>query len=246
MSNGDLENCKRSPAERFLMLLKKRGPQTANELGCATGVCGEAARQQLQRLAGDGLVSATAEPRGVGRPTQVWSLTPAGNAKFPDGHAQLTAQLIAAVRAEFGDDALDRLIDRRAQEAKATYAKAVGGATTLGDRVARLAAARTAEGYMAEVVSDDSGSGGYTLVENHCPICVAASACQSFCRAELETFREVLGPNVRVERTAHIVHGDRRCVYRITPASRDAAPGAADLSGSRSSVASCATDAPRR
>src|SRR5690349_13786679 len=114
MSNDALENGRRSPAERFLLLLKKRGPQTANELGCATGVCGEAARQQLQRLAADGLVHPTAEPRGVGRPTQVWSLTAAGNAKFSDGHAQLAAQLITAIRTELGEDTLIRLIERRA------------------------------------------------------------------------------------------------------------------------------------
>ena len=47
------------------------------------------------------------------------------------------------------------------------------------------------------------------------PICVAATACQGFCRAELDTFREVLGPDVSVEREEHIVQGDRRCAYRI-------------------------------
>ena len=57
---------------------------------------------------------------------------------------------------------------------------------------------------------------GYVLVENHCPICVAATACQGFCRAEQETFREVLGPDVSVERIEHITAGDRRCVYHIT------------------------------
>ena len=57
---------------------------------------------------------------------------------------------------------------------------------------------------------------GYVLVENHCPICVAATACQGFCRAELDTFREVLGPGASVERTEHIVQGDRRCAYRIS------------------------------
>ena len=56
---------------------------------------------------------------------------------------------------------------------------------------------------------------GYLLVENHCPICVAATACQGFCRAELGTFRQVLGPDASVERTEHIVNGDRRCAYRI-------------------------------
>jgi predicted ArsR family transcriptional regulator len=63
--------------------------------------------------------------------------------------------------------------------------------------------------------------GGYVLVENHCPICVAATSCQGFCRAELDTFREVLGPDASVERTEHIVAGDRRCAYRI---SRDGSP----------------------
>jgi predicted ArsR family transcriptional regulator len=57
---------------------------------------------------------------------------------------------------------------------------------------------------------------GYVLIENHCPICVAATECQGFCRAEIDTFRAVLGPATSVERTEHIVQGDRRCVYRIS------------------------------
>jgi predicted ArsR family transcriptional regulator len=176
-------------------------------------VTAEAARQQLVRLAADGLVVATAEPRGVGRPAQVWGLTQAGNARFPDAHAELTAQLIGAIRTQLGEAALDRLIDARAAESKAAYAAALAGAADLGERVARLAEARTREGYMAESHADGEG---YVLVENHCPICVAATACQGFCRAELDTFREVLGPDAAVERTEHIVQGDRRCAYRVS------------------------------
>ena len=52
--------------DRALTLLKTRGPQTAAVLGAALGVTGEAARQRLAKLAGDGLVAATAEPCGVG------------------------------------------------------------------------------------------------------------------------------------------------------------------------------------
>src|SRR5262249_34829255 len=89
---------------------------------------------------------------------------------------------------------------------------ALEGSADLGERVARLAEARTREGYMAE--SHREGE-EYVLVENHCPICVAATECQGFCRAELDTFREVLGPEASVERTEHIVQGDRRCAYRI-------------------------------
>jgi predicted ArsR family transcriptional regulator len=213
MSSDYLENPVRPAADRFLVLLKTRGPQTAADLGKATGVTAEAARQQLVRLAADGLVVATAVPRGVGRPAQVWGLTEAGNARFPDAHAELTAQLIRSIRTELGDAVLDRLIDSRAAESKAAYAAALEGATDLGERVARLAEARTREGYLAESHAEGDG---YVLVENHCPICVAAAACQGFCRTELDTFRAVLGPDVSVERTEHIVQGDRRCAYRVS------------------------------
>jgi predicted ArsR family transcriptional regulator len=213
MSSDHLENSAHPAVDRFLVLLKTRGPQTTAALGKAVGVTAEAARQQLVRLAADGLVVATAEPHGVGRPAQVWSLTEAANARFPDAHAEVTAQLIGAIRTQLGEDVLDRLVEARAAESKAAYRAALEGAAGLGERVARLAEARTREGYMAE--SRPEGD-GYLLVENHCPICVAAKACQGFCRTELDTFRAVLGPDVSVERTEHIVQGDRRCAYRIS------------------------------
>lgn len=53
------------------------------------------------------------------------------------------------------------------------------------------------------------------LIENHCPICAAATLCQGLCTTELELFRDVLGPDVQVERTEYLLDGDRRCVYRI-------------------------------
>jgi len=64
------------------------------------------------------------------------------------------------------------------------------------------------------------GEIGFLFIENHCPICAAASACRGFCATELDLFRAVLGPDVTVERAEHIVSGDRRCVYRIAPSGR--------------------------
>jgi predicted ArsR family transcriptional regulator len=194
------------------VLLKTRGPQTAADLGAALDITGEAARQQLVKLAADGLVEATSEPRGVGRPSQVWGLTEKGNARFPDAHAELTVQLLRAIRSELGEEALDRMIAARATESLANYTAALQGAADLGERVRRLAEARTREGYMAEC---QSAEGGFLLIENHCPICVAATACQGFCRAERDVFQQALGGDVSVERTEHIVEGDRRCAYRV-------------------------------
>src|SRR5580704_7688971 len=113
MSSDRLENPVRPAADRFLVLLKMRGPQTAADLGKVTGVTGEAARQQLVRLAAEGLIVSTTEPRGVGRPAQVWGLTDAGNARFPDSHAELAANLIRSIRTQLGEATLDRLIESR-------------------------------------------------------------------------------------------------------------------------------------
>ena len=202
----------RPAGERLLLLLKMRGPQTTADLGAALKISGEAARQQLVKLAADGLVETTSRPRGVGRPAQVWRLTDKGHARFPDTHAELTVHLLAAIRSELGEAALDKLIAARAAESLAAYTAALAGATGLGERVARLAEVRSREGYMAECRRQGDG---FLLVENHCPICAAATACQGFCRAEQDVFQQALGKDVAVERTEHIVGGDRRCAYRV-------------------------------
>lgn len=186
---------------------------TAADLGRQLGTSGEAARQQLVRLSDEGLVAASSVPSGVGRPTQRWDLTPAAQARFPDTHAVLTVQLLEIVRESLGQTALDAIIARREEDTRAAYEAAMAGRESLSGRVAALAELRSAEGYMADWHEAEDGS--IILIENHCPICAAATSCQGFCRAELQVFRSVLGPRAHVERTDHIVNGGRRCTYII-------------------------------
>lgn len=204
-----LENAT-STADRLILRLKLAGPQRSSALAEAVGIGGEAARQHLTRLATEGLVVAEAMANGVGRPVQLWRLTPAGDARFPDRHAALTAQLIQSMRALLGESAIDQVIATREQAMAQAYAQELAGATDLPDRLGRLAAIRTQEGYMATVEQDGAD---WLLIEHHCPICVAAAACQGFCRSELALFRSVLGADV--QRTEHLLNGDRRCVYRV-------------------------------
>lgn len=195
------------------MALKMQAGLSAAALGARLGTTSEAVRQQLLRLAEEGLVEARSASAGVGRPTQLWSLTAAAQARFPDTHAALTVQLLDIVRTSLGDAALDAIISVREAETRAAYQAAVAPATDLKSRVAALADLRSREGYMAAWTEQADGS--LLLVENHCPICAAATACQGFCRAELEVFRDVLGPDVSVERSEHIVSGGLRCTYTI-------------------------------
>lgn len=204
----------RSTADQILLLLKSKGPAQTKALAEATGVTRQAARLQMERLAADGLVAHVEERAGVGRPRRSWSLTDKGHNRFPDAHAQMTAELIEAVREEFGAAGLDRLVARRERGVEAAYRTAMAPAETLEDRLSSLAEIRAREGYMAEWSRRDDGT--YLLVENHCPICVAATACQGFCRSELALFQMMLSP-ARVERAEHILTGARRCAYLVSP-----------------------------
>ena len=56
------------PAERILMALKMHGALTSAEVGARLGTTGEAARQQLVKLAEDGLVADERKSAGRGRP----------------------------------------------------------------------------------------------------------------------------------------------------------------------------------
>ncbi len=205
---------RQSPANRILILIKTDGPQLAAAIGDALGISGEAARQQLSKMAEEGLVEpVTLAAAGRGRPRQLWHLTASGNRQFPDGHAELTANLLGTLVEQLGPAALDTVISAREAETLQRYRQELSQAHDLAARVEALAAIRTREGYMADCWRQADGA--FMLVENHCPICAAATACAGFCRSELETFRAVL--DAEVERSEHILAGARRCAYRITP-----------------------------
>lgn len=202
-------------ADRLLFQLKSRGPQAAATLAAACAITPMGAHKQLQTLAAQGLVDFHDEPQGVGRPRRIWRLTDTGHGRFPDRHGDLTVQLLRHAAEHLGPQALDTLIAARESESEQQYTRRLDGLTALGDKVRALAQVRSEEGYMAHAHADD---GGWILVEDHCPICAAATQCQGFCRSELALFRRCLGPGVDVERTEHVLAGGRRCAYRIQPA----------------------------
>ncbi len=205
----------RASDEQILHLIKSRGAQSTAMVAAALAVTSVGARQHLERLASEALVAHEDRAESVGRPKRYWQLTAAGHARFPDTHSVLTMELIESVREVFGESGLKQLIKARETQTLAQYQARVGKYKQLGRRVQALASERAREGYMAQAQRQRDGS--YLLVENHCPICVAATACQDFCRSELHIFQQVLGEQTSVQRVDHILAGARRCAYQITP-----------------------------
>jgi predicted ArsR family transcriptional regulator len=192
------------------------GAMTSARLAERLGLTPMAVRQHLYALEAEKFVSVEERPVPIGRPAKHWQLTRAADRFFPDAYAELTASLIGAIGDALGENGLQRVLDTRCARQHALYSKRITASAPLKERLRQLARVRTEEGYMAEVKASDNGS--YLFLENHCPICVAATQCQGFCTAELNLFRNVLGPDVTVERQEHILSGSRRCAYRVAPA----------------------------
>jgi predicted ArsR family transcriptional regulator len=195
----------------------------AQELAGRLHVSAMAVRQHLYTLHAEQLVTYHEVPRPIGRPAKRWQLTAAADHLFPEAYAELTLSLLTSMTAAFGEAGLERLLALRSQQQVAAYRAHMGGADTLPQRLAALAALRTDEGYMAEVQPQADSS--FVLLEKHCPICAAAVACTGLCRNELKVFQEVLGEDVRIERTEHIVAGASRCAYRVSSAAGSTVPG---------------------
>jgi predicted ArsR family transcriptional regulator len=199
----------------LVKLLKTEGPMDSAALAERLGVTAMAVRQHLYALQDEKLVRAEERPVPVGRPAKHWQLTAEANRLFPDAYAELNVALIDAVQATFGSGGIERLLETRLAKQRADYAARIDRSAPLAKKLQQLARLRTEEGYMAEVKRE--GRDGFLFLENHCPICAAATACQGFCATELELFRAVLGDGVTVERTEHILANDRRCAYRVAP-----------------------------
>lgn len=204
---------KKPAADRILMFLKMRGEATSLSISRELAITKEGARKHLLNLAEEGLIKPVAKSEGVGRPSTYYTLTEKGLAQFPDSHADITVQILRSVKNLLGENALDLLINDREKNTYERYKKALAKAKSLEQRLDVLVKVRTEEGYMAEWKKEGED---YFLVENHCPICAAATECQGFCRAELSNFQNLIGKNHQVERVNHILSGGQRCVYKIS------------------------------
>jgi predicted ArsR family transcriptional regulator len=214
-SNSKLHN-KIGTRQQILNLLKHTGAMDSAQLAAQLGVGSMAVRQHLYELQDQGLVSYYEEACSVGRPAKQWQLTRAADAFFPAGYAELTVSLLRAMSEAFGQPGLDKLLTIRMKEQIAAYGSRLRDTDTLRQKLETVAQMRTGEGYMAAVLTEPTGD--LLLVENHCPICDAAKSCVQLCARELETFQTVLGEEVTVERTDHILAGARRCAYRVKAA----------------------------
>jgi predicted ArsR family transcriptional regulator len=178
---------------------------------------GEAVRQQLVQLQGEGWIMPRKQAAGgkTGRPAATYVLTTAGDHLFPKEYDSLTVALIDAV-SELGDESLDRVLGAIV-EAKVARWKESLTTLTLEERVTALRDLYLDRDPFTHVEKNDEE---YRLIERNCPFLNTAMARPLLCSVTVNVLRHLLG--VEVVREERFQDGDGRCVFRVR--TKQAAP----------------------
>jgi len=217
--------------------VKDHGAATVPELAGLLDISEVATRRHVDRLAEDGLLSATRHNTGRGRPVNRWSLTPDGEALFPQRHDEVAAELLAFLSRD-GRTELGEFLRWRQQRQFERLSASVT-ADDLEQRLEQLAGALSDAGYRAEVLPEGEG---FELRQSHCTIASVARDEPLLCAHEAAAFGRVLGDEVRVTRRETIASGDGACVCHVTP--RTPVEGALPVLPVDSPTTSCCPDTP--
>lgn len=211
-----------STRQQILALLKKRGPQTVEQLSEALGISPMGVRQHLTQLERQGLVATEKRRGGMGRPAHVYSLTAAGDELFPRHYDGFAVTILDCLREIDGAEKVDQVFHKRMERLLATYAKNVDD-RALPERLVQLAHVQEQNGYMVDF--GPRPEGGYYFVEHNCVLARVARLFPTACRYELKLFETLLGAPVRREQC--IAQGDNCCAYVIDEPQGDPLPAQA-------------------
>ncbi|HEV2414472.1 MAG TPA: helix-turn-helix domain-containing protein [Candidatus Dormibacteraeota bacterium] len=188
----------------ILAFLKSRGHATLGEIAAHLEVSKQGALRHLQSLETSAQVAVSSEAHGPGRPENVYRLQPGAAVNFPDGHRELTDELVEFLSKE----QLKQFFAARAARLEAEYAPKLAG-LDFEARVRELARLASEHGHMAEVIELEDGSFG--IRHCNCPIQDVASRTGLPCVNEQQMYERLLG--TEVARTTWMAEAADDCTY---------------------------------
>jgi predicted ArsR family transcriptional regulator len=200
-----------SRRDTILAFLKTRGHATLGEIATHLEVSKQGTLRHLEALEAAGLATvAPAPPHGRGRPENVYRLTAAAGDHFPDGHRELTGQLVEFL----SEEQLKRFFERRAAKLEAEYSERLAG-LDFEARVRELAKLATEHGHMAEVVEH---GGALAIRHCNCPIQDVAARTGLPCVNEQQMYERLLG--AQVTRSTWMAEAASDCTYEVKESGR--------------------------
>ena len=193
----------------ILEILKGAGQATVDELARRLGLAPITVRYHLAILENKGLIT-TERLRGqVGRPPLVYSLTEAAEELFPKKYHLLADRLLAEVKILVGENQIEAMFERMAEDISAEYAAGLSG-KNIEERLTALLDLLGEEGFLARW--ERSGD-QYILVETSCPYRYVGQRHPEVCKLDLRLITDVL--EAPVTRSTCMIRGDEVCTFHV-------------------------------
>ncbi len=198
-----------------LFAVRHFGDADVDQVAAEMDITMSGARQHLTALVEQGLLATGERPRPAGargRPQLTYHVTELGDGLFPKAYGALTNELLGYL----GDDdadTVDRLFARRRETRIVRASQRLASKRSLAARVDELAKILDEDGYLA--TAEHLGRDRHRIVEHNCAIAAVARRYGQACTSEIDFIRAVL-PDTTVERTQHMIAGDRHCGYLIS------------------------------
>ncbi len=202
--------------KQILQILKERGGATVAELADALGMAAVSVRHHLDILQGDNLIAVDRLERkgNVGRPQQVYALTPEANEHFPDNFAGLAAGLLIQMKQFLPEDQVNLAFESIAKEIAQELPVQDIDSADVEARLTQVTAFLSERGYLARWERQESDEGPFFLLHKHnCPYAGISGEHPELCRMDQRLIDELVGSHC--ERTQSMRDDEHCCTYRV-------------------------------
>lgn len=178
---------------------------TIDELSTRLNISRNAVQQHVTALERDGLIEIGGTRATGGRPSRTYVLSDAGYESFARGYALLAQQVLETATATLGEEALEGLLTRMAEDLAAKLRPRLQGLEG-GERLAAVAELMNELGY--EATPSEKGIGAVNCIYHK-----LAKRNRAICRYDVKLLSLLLGH--ALEHTSCMADGANRCVFAL-------------------------------
>lgn len=196
---------RKSTKDKILELLKKEPNKTVSELAQSLDITEMAVRKHLNVLERDSFLIINEVRQPMGRPLQVYSLSPKAEELFPKSYENMTVEFLQDLKELHGEEIIDVLLEKRSERLKNNYLPYMQN-KKYEEKIEELKNIQNSKGYMADLTKLNNET--FELIEHNCPILAVAQEFKKACACETEMFKKVLGTENVKRTTCRADNGD--------------------------------------
>jgi len=199
-----------STRKNIILLLKKNGGMSIEDLSKVIDITPMGIRQHLLALEKKGIVTYFTKRKGIGRPGFIYMLTDTANNLFPEAYDSFAVGLLKDIRKHEGGEKIDKIFSWRRDRLFKISKEALSGKENLDDKLHAFKNILETNGHIIDI---SRNNGHYHLKQYHCPIHKISSEFKEACKNELQLYRDLISKDITREQT--LSEGAPSCLYVI-------------------------------